>query len=103
MHIGDRIRHAREALNMRQNELGSMLGVTQAAVPGWELGRNLPPRHRLPPMAKALRVSTLHLDVRQLVPMETPKSAADILRRTKMQMADFLGQDVKTITVTFTL
>lgn len=40
--FGERLRDAREAARMTQEELGFALGVTNSAVSGWERGREVP-------------------------------------------------------------
>jgi len=60
--LGERIRAARQRLNLSQDELGSALGVTGAAISGWEratdddVKKNRPDLDRLPAIRKALKV-----------------------------------------------
>lgn len=52
--IGDRIKTAREALGMSQEELGQAVGVTRVTVSRWETNA-IRPRGKLPKLAKALK------------------------------------------------
>lgn len=49
-----RIRELRSAANMTQNELASMVGVSQGIVSNWETEVFLPKTRDLPMLAKAL-------------------------------------------------
>ena len=55
--IGDRIKAARLAKGLSQEQLGEKLGVSFQAVSTWEQGRFLPDAERLPELAKALDLS----------------------------------------------
>ena len=54
--FGDRLREARTALGMTQEQLGFALGVTKASVSAWENGRETP-SFRVPDMRNALQRS----------------------------------------------
>lgn len=60
--LGERIRAARVRLKMSQDELGEKLGITGAAISGWERAaegdekKNRPDLDRLPEIRKALKV-----------------------------------------------
>ncbi len=55
--VGDRIRAARTAKKMSQEQLGERLGVSFQAVSSWEQGKFFPDPERLPELAKALDLS----------------------------------------------
>ena len=55
--IGDRIRAARLAKGLSQEQLGEKMGVSFQAVSTWEQGKFLPDSDRLPVLAKLLDVS----------------------------------------------
>ena len=55
--FGDRLREARNALGMTQEQLGFALGVTKASVSAWENGRETPSFRVLPDMRNALQRS----------------------------------------------
>ena len=55
--IGDRIRVARLAKGLSQEQLGEKLGVSFQAVSTWEQGKFLPDSDRLPVLAKVLDLS----------------------------------------------
>ena len=55
--VGDRIRAARLAAGMTQEELGEKLGVSFQAVSTWEQGKCLPDTDRLPELTKVLGCS----------------------------------------------
>jgi len=56
--VGKRIRQAREAVGMTQIQLGSRVGVSDAAITQYEGGRNLPRLRRLEAIAEVLGVTT---------------------------------------------
>ena len=51
------IRALRQARSMTQADLAEQLGVTPAAVVGWEAGTKYPTADKLPKLAKALGCS----------------------------------------------
>ncbi len=55
--IGDRIKAARLAKGLSQEQLGEKLGVSFQAVSTWEQGKFLPDAERLPELAKVLDLS----------------------------------------------
>ena len=55
--IGERIRAARLAKGMNQEQLGEKLGVSFQAVSSWETGKFIPDPDHLPALAKALDLS----------------------------------------------
>ncbi len=55
--IGDRIKAARLAKGLSQEQLGEKLGVSFQAVSTWEQGKFLPDSDRLPALAKVLDLS----------------------------------------------
>ena len=61
--IGERIRAAREALGMSQQELGDAIGVTKAAVSFWENGKYLPSDDYWSLLAQHLQVPVTFLTI----------------------------------------
>lgn len=57
MSLGNRIRDARRAMHLSQDELAIGLGLTQGAVSQWELDKTTPDVEALVPLAKFLGVS----------------------------------------------
>lgn len=55
--FGDRLREARIATGMTQEQLGFALGVTKASVSAWENGRETPSFRVLPDLRNALKRS----------------------------------------------
>lgn len=55
--IGKRIREARQAKGLSQEQLGEQLGVSFQAVSTWETGKFIPDSDHLPALAKALDLS----------------------------------------------
>ena len=55
--ISSRIRTARKAKGLSQQELGELLGVSFQAVSTWEQGKFIPDSDHLPALAKALNLS----------------------------------------------
>jgi transcriptional regulator with XRE-family HTH domain len=55
--FGDRLREARTAAGMTQEQLGFALGVTKASISAWENGRETPSFRVLPELRSALRLS----------------------------------------------
>lgn len=56
-HFGDRLRAARVAAGMTQEQLGFELGVTKSSVSAWENGRETPSFRMLPELRRQLRHS----------------------------------------------
>jgi transcriptional regulator with XRE-family HTH domain len=56
-HFGDRLREARVAAGMTQEELGFELGITKSSVSAWENGRETPSFRLLPELRRQLRRS----------------------------------------------
>ena len=56
MTLGNRIRAARLKRGINQRELGELLGVTSAAVSGWERDQDSIEIRRLPALQRALKV-----------------------------------------------
>lgn len=54
---GKRIKAARKAKGLSQEQLGEKLGVSFQAVSTWETGKNIPDAEHLPALAKALDIS----------------------------------------------
>lgn len=54
MEIGDRIREAREAKHLTQQQLADMLDVAQPTVNDWENGKHKPGRSRIPELSRRL-------------------------------------------------
>jgi len=61
MGLGEKLRARREGLGLEQLEIAQRVGVVPSCVSEWESGRMRPKRHRLPALAKALRVSASRL------------------------------------------
>ncbi len=57
MLIGERIRQARERKGLTQEQLGQIVGVSDAAVSQWETGGIQPAQKNLPKIAQALGVT----------------------------------------------
>ncbi len=55
--IGERIRAARKAAKLTQEELGEKLGLSSSAVSYWETGKFIPDAEHLPALAEALNLS----------------------------------------------
>ena len=55
--IGERIRNARKAKDLSQEQLGEKLGVSFQAVSTWEQGKFIPDSDHLPKLAKVLGIS----------------------------------------------
>lgn len=78
----DRIRELRKKNNMTQNELASLMGVTQAALSGWETGKFAVDSDTLIKLADYFNCSTDYLlgrvDYPQLeIKKAPPESGAD--------------------------
>jgi transcriptional regulator with XRE-family HTH domain len=54
IHWGRMIRERRTVLGLSQRQLADTLGVTQAAVTGWETGKSLPSRRNVSRLARTL-------------------------------------------------
>lgn len=61
LEVGDRLRKARRAAEVTQQEMARAMGVATAAIHNYESGRNSPPLVCLKAMAKAYGVTVAHL------------------------------------------
>ena len=61
--IGRRIKNARLAKSMTQDELARFLNVTRGAVANWEHNRSFPPARNFPNLASILGVSASYLQM----------------------------------------
>ena len=59
--IGHRIKVRRVEMNLKQGELGDLVGVTQAHVSEWEIGRRALRVEQAIALAKALRTTVGYL------------------------------------------
>jgi transcriptional regulator with XRE-family HTH domain len=78
--FGDRLREARIAAGLTQEQLGFALGVTKSSVSAWENGRETPGFKLLPELGQ-----TLHRSLDELIsgidpPTARPDGAAQELR-----------------------
>ncbi len=55
--IGERIKAARKAKGLSQEQLGEKLDISFQAVSSWETGKFIPDSEHLPALAKALDIS----------------------------------------------
>lgn len=60
--FSDKVREARQILNLTQEELGALIGITKRAVVAYETQGVRPRRNMLKKLAEALRVSSEYLD-----------------------------------------
>ena len=56
MTIGKRIKQAREAVRLTQQEVADAVGVSRNSVAQWEIGASRPAQERLVPLTKTLNV-----------------------------------------------
>lgn len=98
----DRIRELRKKNNMTQNELASLMGVTQAALSGWETGKFTVDSDTLVKLADYFNCSTDYLlgrvDYPQLeIKKAPPESGAEEVE-TEMNSPDKLTtEEIKII------
>lgn len=75
--IGDNIRHLREQLNLRQDELGEKVGVGGATISSWEKGRTEPNMGYVQKLADFFNVTTDYLifgnTPSNIIPLEKAK------------------------------
>ncbi|MFF3554626.1 helix-turn-helix domain-containing protein [Streptomyces tsukubensis] len=65
---GQRVREVRRAVDLTQSDLAKKVGVSDAAVAGWETGQSAPDGEKLPALAKALGARLDDLFPRQGLP-----------------------------------
>ena len=93
MSIGERIKELRRQKDMTQEQLAELLGITSAAVSGWECGRNAPDISQIPQLCQIFSVSAdmlLNIDLSNQIHRideiieqackVTPKEAVNIYR-----------------------
>ena len=59
--IADRIKSLRNNMELSQEELGKLLGITRSAVNAWEMGTSVPSTHMLIELTRIFRVSSDYL------------------------------------------
>ena len=57
--IGERIRTAREAVKLRQEDVAAQMNVNRVTVTNWEMGNSTPHMTQIPQLAAILQVSIL--------------------------------------------
>lgn len=126
MSVGARIRDRREARKMSRSQLARQVGLTSASIWNWETRGRVPRPRVLSKVAEALNVSELFLaegrnsadlsysgeaKAIELVsegglPPQSPKQSAtvaDLLARTRMQIAELTGFGPDEIVMTVTV
>ena len=98
----DRIRELRKKNNMTQNELASLMGVTQAALSGWETGKFTVDSDTLVKLADYFNCSTDYLlgrvDYPQLEIKKAPPESGTEEVETEMNSPDKLTtEEIKII------
>jgi Zn-dependent peptidase ImmA (M78 family)/DNA-binding XRE family transcriptional regulator len=85
--VGARIRDLRERRDLRQRELGDLVGRTQAAISSWESGQREPGLRDLLALSRALGVEVGEL----FVGVETERTGRAVLRA---QMKDLVREEL---------
>ena len=89
--FGERLRNAREAAGMSQQQMASRLGVRGATVNNWEAGKEDPRANRLQMIASLLNVPLLWLIAgSQQVP--DPAANVDELQLMRQKFAEVNGK-----------
>jgi HTH-type transcriptional regulator, cell division transcriptional repressor len=89
--FGERLRDAREAAGMSQQQIASRLGVKAATVNHWETGKKEPRANRLQMLASLLNVPLLWLLAgSQQVP--DPSSELDSAQLMRQKLAEVNGK-----------
>ncbi|MDD9266012.1 helix-turn-helix domain-containing protein [Paenibacillus sp. GCM10023248] len=94
--LGERIKERREKLNLKQDQLADMMGITRHVLSSYESDRNFPPGKTLGSLADALKTSADYLLGRTDDPTppvnrnETPTEDELKIRRALIEMEDIL-------------
>lgn len=83
MHVGDRIKRAREGAGKSQGWLGEKVGASQTAISAWEGGRREPTREMVGKIADALGIPRHALEI--------DGAAAANARRPMVRLAGYVG------------
>ena len=109
--IGQRIREARKRSGMKQDELGTRVGIGKSSISEWESGKRSPDIDKIEDIANALNVSAAYLMGWESEPSATPlprmeenKSFGERLREkrkennlTQKQLAEIIGVAKSTV------
>nr|WP_314946069.1 helix-turn-helix transcriptional regulator [Streptococcus infantis] len=91
LEIGQRIKELREARNIEQSELASMLGYkSQTTISKWERGINLPTGKKLIALAKIFNTSTN--DILRIEKPTEPEFTSSDLRKMAENAKTFDGK-----------
>ena len=91
LEIGQRIKELREARNIEQSELASMLGYkSQTTISKWERGFNLPTGKKLIALAKIFNTSTN--DILRIEKPTEPEFTSSDLRKMAENAKTFDGK-----------
>src|SRR5689334_450296 len=92
--IGETIKRQREARNLTQQELASLLGITPAAVCQWERKGTVPRAKTLAKLAQALGLTESHSEGSALPPIQDDAvSVATQIEKLKAMIAETTGVD----------
>lgn len=97
--IGQRIKSLREQLDLSQEGLGDLVGVSCQSVQQWESGKTVPRHNRLRKIANELKTTPNYLQFG--VGPEAADSAIDV--RYALQTEEFKNQHLAAITKAFKL
>src|ERR1700684_4591763 len=78
--LGTNIRECRNRLNLSQDALGKLIGMTRTSLTNIESGRQHPPLHTFCEIAEQLKVDVLELLPRPLVVAEPDREVKHMVR-----------------------
>jgi transcriptional regulator with XRE-family HTH domain len=79
--IGTNIRKCRARLNLSQNALGKLVGMTRTSLTNIESGRQHPPLHTFCEIAEQLKVDVLELLPKPLISAESDSQVKAMVRQ----------------------
>jgi transcriptional regulator with XRE-family HTH domain len=85
--FADRLREARVALGMTQEQLGFAVGLTKSSISAWENSRETPSFHTLPKLREVL-----HLTLDELVCGQSPAASGSAIRDQRGEYAAHEGK-----------
>lgn len=101
--LSERIKDRRQKLNLNQEELADLVGISRNVLSSYESGRNVPPGNTLVPLADALKSSVDYLLGRSDDPHQiftdkeemTPDQKHVIFRVTELIKEDMSSEDLE--------
>lgn len=93
--FGEKLKELRTEKNLKQEELGEILGVSKATISSWEMNRTQPPFETIEEIIKYFNVSPNHLfgftqeDITKIKQLNQVAREAGLIKGEDMTMEEF--------------